>query len=45
MIRVIRFFILLKILSHQADISGGKNNENNNNDLFHRVNSFRSSIN
>lgn len=44
MIGVSVSFALLKILNHQANVSGGKNNEHNNNDFFHRVNSFRLSI-
>ncbi len=36
--------VFLKILDHQANVSGNKYNEDNNNDLFHRKNSFRLSI-
>jgi len=36
--------VFLKILHHQADVSGGKYDKDNNNELFHRVNSFRLGI-
>jgi len=34
----------LEILDHQANISSGKDNEDNDNEFFHRVNSFQSNI-
>jgi len=36
-----RYLFDLEILNHQADISSSKNNEHNNHELFHRMNSFQ----
>ncbi len=37
-------YCFLKILNHQANVSDDKYDEDNNNELFHHVNSFRLGI-
>lgn len=36
--------LILEILNHQANVPSGKNNEDNDNEFFHRMNSFQSKI-